>query len=303
MSTVAVTSHLPTNAPIASAYAELAKQRNESYLAKCTYRIQPESIADLEKTAKICVYITAGTIACATVAAATFFTIAGIITTTFFTFSAVTGIAAGIGFAVFMKKIVVSKMIDEVRTVQRHYQDLTQQTLPQIQYELARRGILWNRIPTISMAGSTSPHQLYPILPILARIQYLENLIQKEEQNKNELDAKALQLAANQPQRGFFTEYNKEKISELRSKAQRIEEKILETKIQAAFAQAVLSQGDYRGFLDNVGSLGFVADNIFMFKNRTIAPITSVEAKTMNIAQLSQRFQQALSAPQQPAQA
>jgi hypothetical protein len=173
--------------------------------------------------------------------------------------------------------------------LQRCYADLSQKTPAQIQGELASNGVRTRDVRRIE-----------DVTPLLAQAKYLSEKIRSDVLLQQELTEEAKSLAAS----NFAA--NREKIFNLQHAVLHTEDKVLQTKIQAAFVNAVLRKGDFNGSLEEIGT---VTDAIYVerllgrelgnevgiknfltFKHRNLAPITYTDVKRLNVAQLGARL-------------
>lgn len=189
------------------------------------------------------------------------------------------------------------KEAEKHKTIQHNYTELSKRSIVQIQQELAGRGIQWTQIPTIP---SHQPEKLADLNPLLAQAKYLDTKIEEDMKHKESMGQEASALFKNNPAE------NRNKIHELRHGALFAEHRALQTKIQAAFVNAVLRKGDYNGSLETIGSQAPInyeerilgnalggdpsINDFFTFKDRSIDPLSYQDVKTLNISQLGQRL-------------
>lgn len=183
------------------------------------------------------------------------------------------------------------------QTIQGHYATLSQKTPHQIQDELAARGITWLQIPGMA-AGS--PQNVTALNPLLAQAKYLDEKIQEMYLSKQDLINEARNLATT----NFAA--NQNNISNLRLTALFTENKILHTKIQAAFTNAVLRKGNFGGSLEDIADLTEITpvdhaladacsdqtgiNNFLIFKRPYTPPITYMDVQRMTIPELGSRL-------------
>lgn len=209
--------------------------------------------------------------------------------------------------------------------IRHHYAELSNRSVSQIQLDLSQRGIDWKTIPTMNQ-----PEALTTLNPILAEAKYFDDKIEKYLKLRNTMAQESYELfkrmnpTPTEVNRRInlgikvdplSTEVYFDKRIKLTLKALRAEEKALDIKIQAAFANAVLSQGDYKGSIESIGSptpssLSKGCDYhskmledinsdagdhpLFLFKNNNIAPLTHKDVKRLSIPELAQRFKAAM---------
>jgi len=136
--------------------------------------------------------------------------------------------------------------------------------------------------------------------PILAQAKFLDDKIQEDMKSKQELTDEARDLA------NTNFSVNRQQIYDLRNTALIMEDRALQTKVHAAFVNAVLRKSNYNGTLADIAAItdvGFheriLGDALgdptgvsafITFKNRNIAPISHADVKRMTIAELGQRL-------------
>jgi hypothetical protein len=177
--------------------------------------------------------------------------------------------------------------------IQRHHDVLVRKTREQIQSELVAHGIR-------TLRGTKEVRRIEDVTPLLAQANYLSDKIKNDVLLRHELTTEAKNFAASN-----FAEH-RQKIFDLQHAALHMEDKILQTKIQAAFVNAVLRKGDFNGSLEEIGTL---TDTIYMerllgrelgneegiknfltFKHHNLAPITCTEVKRLTVAQLGAKL-------------
>ena len=182
--------------------------------------------------------------------------------------------------------------------IQHHYRAMAITKPAEFEAMLQQRGIDWRQIPGIS----SQPNALSELKPLLAHAMYLDDVVKKHFEDKDLHSAEALKLATE----NFSA--NRDKISDLRSKALFAEERALEAKIDAAFVNAVLRKGDFNEDIETVAerisipyferirglALGQPAHPVILFKNNSLRPITHSEVVSSSIADLGQRFAAAM---------
>ncbi len=177
------------------------------------------------------------------------------------------------------------------KNLQRHYAEISGKTPLQLQRILQQMGIVWTQIPGIQVQHPEEG--LTRLTPVIAYAKLLEEHTQQAMEKKNALAAEAQRQ--NDPHMKAIKQ----------SDALNSEFNGLAIKILNAFANAVLRNPDYRGNWEELGNysknnfdnqvLGNALGEstpcqMFIFNNRNVAPITYMEAKTMSVAELGQRF-------------
>ena len=181
------------------------------------------------------------------------------------------------------------------QTLQDYFETLNLDTPLQQQNSLAARGIVWNQIPNMA-----NPSNLSKLNPILAQACYLDDKMQNEVALKQKYIADASELA-----RTDFLK-NRQEIYELRNTALAMEDRALQTKVHAAFVNAVLRKSNFNGGLENIATITDVGYNerslgdalgdstgvntFITFKNRNITSISYADVKRMSVAELGQRL-------------
>lgn len=189
------------------------------------------------------------------------------------------------------------KEADRYRTIQKHYENLSSKTPLQIQAELVSRGITWFTIPGFNFS---KPEEVSRLNPLLAQAKYLDEKIQKWLEVKDLSNTKAKKLIS-----ANFEE-NRNEICDHQTTALSAEEIAMRFKIQAAFVNAILRKGDYKGRFKDIATptkinsyeravgntLGnFPEVNRFLtFKNPNLAPLTFNDVKNLSVAELGQRI-------------
>jgi hypothetical protein len=184
---------------------------------------------------------------------------------------------------------------EKYKAIQHNYSDLTRQLPLQLQQTLLYMGINWNQIP-----GMQNPANLSRLNPLLAQAKYLEQQTDYwlKERDKNIDAARLISSAGATPgqidQKLLFTH-----------RALRYEHQALQLKIQNAFTNAVLRNPDFKGSLENLGTLSKItyqerlfgnalndptSNQILSLNHPNLAPITFDEVKTMTVAALGQRI-------------
>ncbi len=162
--------------------------------------------------------------------------------------------------------------------------------------ELHNRGINSQQIPGIQ----GHPERLAALHSMIARAKFLDDTVKRHFEVRDNLTADARRLATVN-----FAE-NREIIYDLRNSALFSEDRALETKIEAAFVNAVLRKYDFNGTLEDIATLTNISyieralgnelsdttgtTRFLTFKNQNIAPISHADVKRMSIAELGQRI-------------
>ena len=181
------------------------------------------------------------------------------------------------------------------QALQEYFEAENLQTPLQQQNNLAARGIAWHQIPNMA-----NPSNLSKLNPILAQAKYLDDKMQKEVELKQKFTDQARGLVT----AGFHL--NRQEIYDLRNAALAIEDRALQTKVHAAFVNAVLRKSNYNGALEDIATVSDVAyservlgealgdlagvNTFITFKNRNIVPISYADVKRMSVAELGQRL-------------
>lgn len=173
----------------------------------------------------------------------------------------------------------------------------------EIQENLLRKGIRWGEIPNMA----DHPENLRSLTPLIARQDMLEsdmNALVLKRDTTIEKIANRLEKYSN------AQSVNQQTLSEvevLRKQVISLNDKILKTKVEAAFVNAIIQRPNFRGDRKDVleftavgavnRALGELTDripsatNIFAhFKNSRHAPLNTTEVQRETIPQLSQRI-------------
>src|SRR5581483_1557081 len=269
-----------------------------------------DSIRDLDPS-KVCTYKTHSTlwmiaagvtfVAFTALASSTFF-YAGMFLPTYVPFVGIGVLLLAMPVANLVKNFLEYSEVSRKEGIkysklQTNFEKINAKSVQLLQNDLAARGIVWHQIPSIQR---TNPESLSKLNPILARAQYLDEKMQEELLLKQNLTQQARDLAS-----ANFSE-NRQKVYDLRSAALFAEDRALQTKVSAAFANAVLRNPNYKGDLDDIATLTNVGyhervlgealneptaiSEFIKFKNRNFTPITHADVKRMTVAELGQRL-------------
>lgn len=185
---------------------------------------------------------------------------------------------------------------DKYSAIQRTNADLARQTPANLQHLLIQNGIAWYLIPGMDISH---PERLKRLTPLLAQSKYLEDKTQHWMTKKTE-QVNAARSAPTPDEKAIC-----------RHLALQYEENAMDHKIQNAFVNAVLRNPDFNGTLENLGTLSknrypdralgnalgdASVNQVFSFNNRTLAPLTYNDIKTMSVSDLGQRFFAAMAA-------
>lgn len=286
------------------ATSSIASQAPNSatYTNRCIQNLSPEIVANFESEATKWRTI-------ATISTVAFFALAiGVFIATSILFPAYLPLA-GIGSLLLafpatqqVQKLLswaeeAQKEADKYRAIQWQYADLNTKSPIELQRELLKMGIVWNRIPGMRI---THPERLAELNPLLAHAKYLENETRNWMTKKDNVAREVLAETSDLQKKVQTQRY-----------ALRCEDIALTCKIKHAFYQAVLRNPDFTGSFDGLGTLSknsfeermlgnalgeSAATQMFTFNSQAVAPITYAEAKTMTVAELGQRFFAAMAA-------
>ncbi len=188
---------------------------------------------------------------------------------------------------------------DKCKAIQRNYADLTSKPPQELQRILLQMGIIWNHIPGMEIQH---PENLSRLNPLLAQAKYLEKQTEYWMNLRDKYANEARMLPADSI---------KDDQTKLRHHALECEDEAVNFKIQNAFINAVLRKSDFNGTLEDLATLSKThyrdralgnalndptVNQILTFNNRNLAPITYNDVKTMNVADLGQRFFVAMAA-------
>jgi hypothetical protein len=267
--------HSPTASQVPSAPPPMLAG---SFLSRCVKDLDPNKISNFDRMSKV--FLVATIVFCVVLAmlGAGALVVSLGIPLSSIAFAALGTSLVLVPFACHLKKKIINKELDRYRAIQRHYLDLSIKTAQQLQIEFSQRGIECSRIPR--------PHTPRTLVPILAQARYFDDEIQGAMQTKSQLEAKVIQLINANGDVG--------KISHLRIQAQLAEARALDARIEAAFINAVLRNGDFNGKLEDIAVPVKVGDTFLRFKNAHLPPITTQDIKIMTVAQLGHRLHQAM---------
>lgn len=292
--------------PTAQTLINALSETDNSFLARSIKDLDSSKAGTYNMHSKLWLVAAGVTFVAFTALAAGAFFYAGLFLPTYVPFVGLGSLILAMPVANFVKNFLEyseasRKEAQKYSTLLEHFEQQNKKTTPQLQNELLSRGILWHQIPGIQQRD---PEALTKLIPVLAQAKFLDDKIQEELDSKEKLTTDARDLA-----RANFAE-NRQKIYDLRSTALFIEDRALNTKVHAAFVNAVLRKSNYNGTLDDVASLTDVGyherilgdalndptgvNTFITFKNRNISPITHADVKRMTVAELGQRFVAAL---------
>ena len=313
-----------------------------SYLSRCTENVSPNGALHLHAQGVLLKVATGVTMIALPIL------LAGAYAAAFVVCGVIGIIAVGVTTLLLKKQIVsyfashaenlwslsekTRKEANKCAETQKHYADLSNRDVSQIQQDLSERKIDWKTLSIIDQ-----PEALKNLNPILAEAKYFDAKIEKHLELRNEIVQKINKIKQEQIEIDKqlssknlckeqidallkrdheirIKELHPLKESKMFRKALRSEEKALNIKIQAAFTNAVLRQGDYKGSLETIGSptpRGFQSyvelskyrekllnainsdagdKPLFTFKNGSIAPLTHKDVKRLSIPDLAQRL-------------
>jgi len=281
-----------------------ASTAQPSFLQRCIEDLSPDKVSfwDTEST-KYTIIAAVTFVAFSALAVSTFVT-AGILFPVYLPFVGLGALFAAMPVASWVKNnldysVSSKNEANAYNAIQKNYADLSQKEPLAIQVDLISRGITWFQIPGISLA---QPDAVKTLNPILAKAKHLDDVIQQRLKERDDLSEEANQLAATD-----FTQ-NRKQIYDLRNSALFAEDRALETKIQAAFVNAVLRKGDFNGNLEDLAAISNIAyneriltnelnqgvslseHNVLTFNNTNLVPITHAEIKRLTVAELGRRI-------------
>lgn len=276
-------------------------QSQNSFLARCTEDLNLSKITALEWQSTLW-KVAAGVTFVAFTALVIVATI-GLGTTVYVPVIGIVALVMAMPVAEFVKKLLkysenAKIEAENYRTIQAYHAqiELAARQPLSTSNELQNRGINCQQIPGIQ----GHPERLAALHPMLARAKFLDDAIKKHFEMRDKLTAQTRRLATDN-----FAE-NREIIYDLRNSALFSEDRALQTKIEAAFVNAVLRKYDFNGTLDDIATLTNISyieralgnelndttgtASFLNFKNRNIAPITHADVKRMSVAELGQRI-------------
>lgn len=176
-----------------------------------------------------------------------------------------------------------------------------------IQQTLLQMGIAWNQIPGVQHPNDILRVDLLRFRPLIAYYQFLQSEMEKFNRRSQENIQEGNRIAAETAAKPKPQEMS-ERVNDLvRVGAKRIqsawdENTALTLKIDMAFIHALFRHPDYKGYMNDIGIefnqgslyLTNLANQIFIFKNRNLAPITVLELGQLRVAELGQRFAAAM---------
>lgn len=279
---------------------------SNSFFNRCIEDLSSEKVSASAWHSKLWMVASGAAFVAFTVLAVAAFTIAGLYAPLYAPFIAIGALIGAVPVVNVVEKFLKNANSCEAEankylSIQHYNEELNAKDPVATQVELIKRGVNLLEIPGKDI---NRPEDYASLRPILAQAEYLDSKIQEDLNIKEALakDANAL-IQANYAE-------NQQKIYELRTTALFTEGRAMQTKIEAAFVNAVLRRGDFNGTMHDVASVtpvtyfdrilgnalddGTVVNEFVTFKNNTVAPITYHEVKTMTVAQLGQRFAAAM---------
>ncbi|MBI2809785.1 MAG: hypothetical protein HYX67_02985, partial [Candidatus Melainabacteria bacterium] len=191
--------------------------------------------------------------------------------------------------------------VDQVSLINRNCEILNSKNTSQIHQTLHQMGINWMGIPNVL----AQPANIYAVNPLIARHQYLQTKMEDLEAQKE-----AKLLIANKFSGVDFHRHRQE-IYDLVTESLELEKAKLETKLQDAFVHAVIRRPSAKGALQSVGKFSPLlaqeriagnaindpaVNNMFIFNNRALAPLTLDDVKRSNVNELAYRLLAAMAA-------
>jgi hypothetical protein len=279
---------------------------SKSFYNQCFENLSPDKISTAKRWSNLYLVAAGVTFVAFTALSAGLFAAAGFLAPLYVPFVGIGALLSALPVVNFVKKFLESsqdcdKQAIKYRSIQQHHNTLTQQGPQNAHLNLIRRGITWFQIPGQAL---NHPDDIAAIYPILAHAMYLDDKIQEDLQTKERLTNEANTLVG-----ADFTA-NRQTIYELRTAALFTEQRAMETKVEAAFVNAVLRKANFNGSLEDIASLtrvnyfdrmlgnelnsGAAVNEFLTFKNRNLASITFNEVKTLTVAQLGQRIATAI---------
>ena len=291
----------PAAAPVPAA-APAPAAPVQAFLSRCVEELSPTTVSDFESEAKWKEIAALGTIVAFTALAIGAFILTGVFLSPLYL--PIAGISAlllapsAVSFYnKFDQEANLAKMeVAKHTEIQRHYQDLTSMTPVLIQAILLNKGINWLQIPGMTAAN---PQRIAEIKPLIARHLYWEGRVQALENQKQEHQTNLQTLRQGNP------EENRDNIFAKGREILQTERLIADAKLKCGFINAVLRKPDFAGGMSQVGAvsplsteerlvagaLGDAAANqLYVFNNRAVQPLTIDDVKRMNVAALGQRI-------------
>jgi hypothetical protein len=279
---------------------------SKSFGDRCIEDLSPDKISSSNNWSTFYLVAAGVTFVAFTALAVGIFAAVGLFAPVYVPFVGIGALLSAIPVVSFVKNLLESsqgceKQANKYRTIQQHYNTLTQRAPLDTQIDLMKRGINWLQIPNQSVSDQNA---IATLNPLLAQAMFLDNKIEDDLRIKEQLSKEANELVTADYQA------NRQTIYDLRNAALFAQERAMETKIEAAFVNAVLRKGDFNGTLEDVASLtrinyiervlgnelndSSVVNEFLTFKNHSLTPITFHDVKTMSVAQLGQRIAAAL---------
>lgn len=272
-----------------------------SFLARCTEDLKPSKVTALEWQSTLW-KVAAGVTFVAFTALVVVATI-GLGSTMYVPVIGIVALVLAMPVAEFVKKMLkysenAKLEASNYRAIQAHHEQIALLGRTPIfsSIELHNRGINSLLIPGVQ----GHPERLAALHPMLARAKFLDDAVKRHFEVRDNLTASAKRYSTEN-----FAQ-NREIIYDLRNSALFSEDMALETKIEAAFVNAVLRKYDFNGTLEDIATLTNISyieralgnelnettgvTNFLTFKNQNIAPITHSDVKRMSVAELGQRI-------------
>jgi hypothetical protein len=304
-----------SSASQAASLPQSATAARSSFLQQCVKDLAPENISIMNRQSTLWTVAAAATFVAFTAISVCAFVYAGLFLPAYMPVVGLTTLVLAIPTANYAKtfleySVQSKKEADACREIRNNYADLGKATPHAIQHELMTRGIKWWEIPGMSFAH---PENVSTLTPLLAKARQLDSVVRRHMTSMTECSNQALQLykrpADGSAPRSETMEGRRE-IYDLRNAALFSQDRALETKIQAAFVNAVLRKSDFRGTLGDIATLSNIhynerlpgialgqestVNDFLTFKNRTLAPISHDDVKRLSVAELGQRIATAM---------
>lgn len=283
--------------------ANSSTQPSSSFRGRCIEVLSPEKVSSMNLWSDVWSGVAVVSFVAFIALSAVAYIAAQILIPVYAPFVALTAIVLAIPGSSYVKKFNewsedYTKEALRLIGIQYHYRAMAFTKRPEFESMLQQRGIDWRQIPGIT----SEPNSLSELKPLLAHAMYLDEVIKKHFEDRDLHSAEATKLTAE----NFSA--NRDKISELNSKALYAEDRALEAKIDAAFVNAVLRKGDFNGDIATVAerisvpyferirgeALRQPTHPVILFKNNNLRPITHSEVVSASVADLGQRFAAAM---------
>lgn len=288
--------------PSASELIAALTPNDNSFLSSRILDLDPRKLSTYRTHSTLWLVAAGATFVAFTALAGSTFFYAGMFLPTYVPFVGIGALLLAMPVANFVKNFLECSEASRKEGVkfskfQTNFENINAKAIHHLQNDLAARGIVWHQIPGVQRAN---PESLSKLNPLLAWAQYLDDKMQEEMALKQDLTQEARDLANT-----HFSK-NRQKIYDLRNAALFAEDRALQTKVNAAFTNAVLRKPNYSGSLADivtVTDVGYherilgealsdptVTSEFIKFKSRHFTPISYADFKRMTIAELGQRL-------------